>query len=40
MKKVVLIGMAVFVGTLILLELLDRILDAEMPELMKEQVNR
>lgn len=40
MKKILLIGLSAFVGTLVLLELMDRLLDADMPEWMKEQVNR
>ena len=40
MKKILLIGLSAFVGTLVLMELIDRLLDADMPEWMKEQVNR
>ena len=40
MKKILVIGLSAFVGTLVLMELFDRLLDADMPEWMKEQVNR
>ena len=40
MRKIIVIGLSAFVGTLVLMELLDRLLDADMPEWMKEQVNR
>ena len=40
MRKILVIGLSAFIGTLILMELLERLLDADMPDWMKEQVNR
>ena len=39
MKKIALIGMAAFAGVYLVLTALEKLLDAEMPEWMREQVN-